>query len=80
MLTGSGLVPADFFTAGSSLSKAVIGCESVLPSCCASRACCCASGAWRTVAQGRCHRYSVVACCVLYALALPVCYVEGLTS
>eukprot|EP00891_Asterochloris_glomerata_P003591 jgi/Astpho2/3591/Aster-06888 len=25
MLTGSGLVPADFFTAGSSLSKAVIG-------------------------------------------------------
>ena len=28
MLTGSGLVPADFFTAGSSLSKAVIGCGS----------------------------------------------------
>ena len=36
MLTGSGLVPADFFTAGSSLSKAVIGCELALPSCCAS--------------------------------------------
>ncbi len=71
MLTGSGLVPADFFTAGSSLSKAVIGCESSLPSCCASGGC-------FAVAEGCCHWCSMVVCSVLHTLALPVGYAEGL--
>ena len=71
MLTGSGLVPADFFTAGSSLSKAVIGCGSTFANLLCISACC-------TIAQGCCPTCSVGGCCVLHVLALPVCYLEGL--